>query len=235
MVESKALAVGLLIALLCQGQVPGAQVPRAQVPQAKPPVETGNFRKPDLVDLATLGGGLRFDIRYATANNFMGMPLYSEARAFLEKPAAEALLRAGATLRAEGYGLLIFDAYRPWYVTRMFWEATPEKLHGFVANPRKGSKHNRACAVDLSLYYLNSGAPVAMPSAYDEMTPRAHPNYPGGTAAERARRDLLCKVMTTQGFTVDKGEWWHFDYRDWQRYPILNIPFAEIRTKPGEQ
>jgi len=228
----------LLCALLCQGQVsfprPIAEL-RAEALAARPPLETGHFREPDLTDLATLGGGLRFDIRYATPNNFMGTPLYSEARAFLERPAAEALLRAAATLRAEGYGLLIFDAYRPWYVTRMFWDATPEKLHGFVANPQKGSKHNRGCAVDLSLYYLNSGEPVAMPSAYDEMTPRAHPAYPGGTADERARRDLLRKIMTAHGFTVDKGEWWHFDYRDWPRYPILNIPFAEIRRAAGGQ
>ena len=144
----------LAFALLCQGQVPLrrpiAEL-RAEALAARPPVEAGAFRKPELVDLATLGGGLHFDIRYATANNFMGTPMYSEARAFLEKPAAEALLRAAATLRAEGYGLLIHDAYRPWYVTRMFWDATPAKLHGFVANPQKGSKHNRGCAVDLSL------------------------------------------------------------------------------------
>jgi D-alanyl-D-alanine dipeptidase len=202
---------------------------------AKPPAEAGNFRKPELVDLATLGGGLHFDIRYATSNNFMGTPMYAEARAFLEKPAAEALLKAAAELRAEGYGLLIHDAYRPWYVTRMFWDATPARLHGFVANPQKGSKHNRGCAVDLSLYYLKSGEPVKMPSGYDEMTARASPNYGGGTADERARRDLLRKAMTAQGFTVDKGEWWHFDYRDWPKYPILNIPFAEIRGGAGRQ
>ncbi len=154
--------------------------------------------------------------------------MYTEARAFLQRPAAAALLRAGETLRASGYGLLIHDAYRPWYVTKMFWEATPERLHGFVANPAKGSKHNRGCAVDLSLYSLASGKPVAMPSGYDEMTPRAFPSYSGGTAEEREHREILRRAMWTEGFMVDKGEWWHFDYRDWPRYPILNITFAEI-------
>jgi D-alanyl-D-alanine dipeptidase len=201
---------------------------RAAALAAKPPVEKGTFRTPDLVDLATLGGGIHFDIRYATTNNFLGEPLYSEARALLQRPAAEALLRAAATLEPKGYGLLIHDAYRPWYVTKMFWDATPVRLHGFVADPRKGSKHNRGCAVDLSLYFLDSGKPVTMPSGYDEMTPRAYPGYPGGAREERARRDLLRNAMAAQGFTVDRAEWWHFDYRDWPRYPVLNIPFTGI-------
>jgi D-alanyl-D-alanine dipeptidase len=201
---------------------------RAAALAAHPPAETGTFRKPDLVDLATLGAGIHFDIRYATQNNFMGAPMYSEARAFMQRPAAEALLRAGATLRAEGYGFLIHDAYRPWYVTKMFWDATPGNLHGFVADPQKGSKHNRGCAVDLSIYSLKSGKPVVMPSGYDEMTPRAFPNYPGGTEKQRQLRDMLGKAMEAQGFTVDKSEWWHFDYRDWPEYPILNVAFEKI-------
>lgn len=208
---------------------------RAEALAAKPPAESGNFRKPELVDLATLDGGIHFDIRYATSNNFLGEPLYSEARAFLQRPAADALLRAAATLRAQGYGLLIHDAYRPWYVTKMFWDATPRRLHGFVANPKKGSKHNRGCAVDLSLYYLNSGQPVTMPSGYDEMTPRAFPSYGGGTGEERARRDLLRKAMEAEGFTVDKGEWWHFDFRDWPQYPILNVGFEEIKPERSQR
>jgi D-alanyl-D-alanine dipeptidase len=111
----------------------------------------------------------------------------------------------------------------------MFWDATPEKLHGFVANPAKGSKHNRGCAVDLSMYDLKTGKPVEMPSGYDEMTPRAYPDYTGGTAQERAHRDLLRRAMEYQGFTVDKSEWWHFDYRDWPSYPIINVLFADVR------
>lgn len=201
---------------------------RAAALAAKPPIESGTFRKPDLVDLATLGAGIHFDIRYATHNNFLGEPLYSEARAFLQRPAAEALLRAAATLRAQGFGLLIHDAYRPWYVTKMFWDATPDNLHGFVADPQKGSKHNRGCAVDLSMYYLKSGESVIMPSGYDEMTPRAFPDYKGGSEEERKLRQALRKAMESQGFTVDRSEWWHFDYRDWPQYPILNVVFEKL-------
>ena len=182
------------------------------------------------MDLADFGAGIRFDIRYATKNNFMGEPLYSQARAFLQRPAAEALLKAGETLRAEGFGLLIHDAYRPWYVTKMFWDATPDRLHGFVADPLKGSKHNRGCAVDLSIYYLSSGKPVVMPSGYDEMTPRAFPDYKGGTERQRELRDRLRKAMESQGFSVDKSEWWHFDFREWTTYPILNVAFEAVET-----
>jgi D-alanyl-D-alanine dipeptidase len=201
---------------------------RAEALAAAPPVESGSFREPDLVELSKLGADIHFDIRYATKNNFLGEPLYSEARAFLQRPAAEALLKAGATLRAQGYAFLIHDAYRPWYVTKMFWDGTPERLHGFVADPQKGSKHNRGCAVDLSIYSVATGKPIVMPSGYDEMTPRAFPDYSGGTAGQRALRDILRKAMEEQGFTVDKSEWWHFDYRDWPHYPILNIPFEKI-------
>jgi D-alanyl-D-alanine dipeptidase len=208
---------------------------RATALAATPPAESGDFRKPDLVDLATLGAGIHFDIRYATKNNVLGEPLYSQARAFLQRPAAEALVKAGETLRAQGFEFLIHDAYRPWYVTKMFWDATPERLHGFVADPQKGSKHNRGCAVDLSLYYLNSGKPVVMPSGYDEMTSRAFPDYTGGTARQRALRDILRKAMENAGFTVDKSEWWHFDYRDWPRYPILNVEFEKIGGPQGNR
>jgi len=184
----------------------------------------------ELVDLArlrdALGGGLRFDIRYATANNFMHRPMYGEARALLERPAAEALLRAAEALRAAGFGLIIYDAYRPWSVTKAFWEETPARLHRFVADPAKGSKHNRGCAVDLTLYELRSGEPVSMPSGYDEMTRRAHPGYGGGTAEERGHRDALRRAMEAAGFTVDRGEWWHYDYRDWARYPVLDVPLG---------
>jgi D-alanyl-D-alanine dipeptidase len=201
---------------------------RQEALQAKPPVEAGDFRKPDLVDLAGLGAGLHFDIRYATANNFLGTAVYPEARAFLERPAAQALQQAAADLRVQGFGVLIHDGYRPWYITRVFWNATPDSLHTFVADPAKGSKHNRGCAVDMSLYDLATGQPVDMPSGYDEMTERAHPDFAGGTAAQRERRNLLRRVMESHGFTVDRGEWWHFDYRDWPRYPIVNIPFDQI-------
>jgi zinc D-Ala-D-Ala dipeptidase len=193
-----------------------------------PPRETGPFRKPDLVELATLDPTLHLDIRYATPNNFTGRAVYTQPRAFLQRPAAEALLRVHRALAPRGYGLLIFDGYRPWSVTKLFWDIVPPEKHWFVANPAKGSKHNRGCAVDLSLYSLDTGREVEMPSPYDESSERAHPGYRGGSAEARARRDLLRATMEKEGFRVDEGEWWHFNYKDWKRYPILDVAFEAI-------
>jgi D-alanyl-D-alanine dipeptidase len=195
---------------------------------AQPPQENGSFRKSELVELETLDHTIKLDIRYATSNNFLSTPMYSQARAFLQRPAAEALVRAQKALRDKGYGLLIHDAYRPWYVTKMFWDATPEDKKIFVANPKEGSRHNRGCAVDLTLYDLKTSAGVKMPSGYDEMSERAYADYAGGTVEERERRAILRHAMEKEGFTVYPQEWWHFDYKDWNRYPIMNLKFEEI-------
>ena len=169
-----------------------------------------------------------FDIRYATKRNFLSAPVYSQPKAYMQRPAAEALLRASQKLNALGYGLLIHDSYRPWYVTKIFWDATPPEGKIFVADPAQGSRHNRGCAVDLTLYDLMSGKPVEMPGAYDEMSPRSFPDYPGGTSLQRWHRDLLRRAMESEGFTVYESEWWHFDYQDWREYPILNVPFEKL-------
>jgi len=201
---------------------------RSEALAASPPREEADFLAPDLVDLTSLDPTMHLDIRYASTNNFMDEAMYSSARAFLQRPAAEALVRVSRRLRDEGYGLLIHDAYRPWYVTKMFWDATPEDLRDFVADPASGSRHNRGCAVDLTLYDLNTGDPVEMPSGYDEFSPRAHADYPGGTSRQRWYRRLLRQAMEEEGFEVYAGEWWHFDFQDWSRYPLGNQVFSEI-------
>ena len=195
---------------------------------ASPPEEEGDFRPADLAELVALDSTILLDIRYATTNNFMGEIFYSEPRAFLQRPAAEALVRAHHWLGEQGYGLLIHDGYRPWYVTKMFWDATPEELRVFVANPANGSRHNRGCAVDLTLYDLETGAPVTMTGGYDEMSPRSYPDYAGGTARQRWHRELLREAMEAQGLTVYEAEWWHFDYYDWSSYSIGNERFEEL-------
>jgi D-alanyl-D-alanine dipeptidase len=201
---------------------------RAEALRATPPAEAGDFRRPDLVELVKLDPTIKLDIRYATTENFLSSPMYSQARAFLQRPAAEALVTISQKLHAEGYGLVIHDAYRPWYVTKMFWDATPDDKKIFVADPATGSKHNRGCAVDLSLYDLKTGREVSMPSVYDEMTPRAFAEYPGGTDEERQHRATLRKAMESEGFTVYPNEWWHFDYKDWKEYPIMNVRFEDL-------
>ena len=201
---------------------------RAHALAAQPPHEEGSFRKPELVELTRLSPTIKLDIRYATSNNFLGIPVYTQARAFLQKPAADALLRALSELKEQGYGIVIHDGYRPWYVTKIFWDATPHHQKIFVADPGAGSKHNRGCAVDLSLYDLKTGEEVSMPSGYDEMTTRAYADYSGGTPDERARRATLKRAMVKQGFLINPTEWWHFDYKDWKQYPIQNIKFEDL-------
>ncbi|MFQ6114526.1 MAG: M15 family metallopeptidase, partial [bacterium] len=198
---------------------------------ATPSEEAGEFLEPELVDLATLDPTLKFDIRYATSNNFMGTVFYPQPKAFMQRPAAEALVRAHQNLKKKGYGLLIHDAYRPWYVTKMFWDATPDSLKLFVANPSKGSIHNRGAAVDLTLYDLDTGEAVPMASGYDEFSPRAYPDYPGGTSLQRWHRELLRDAMEEQGFKVYRWEWWHFNFKDADKYPIMNLRFDEIENK----
>ncbi len=195
---------------------------------AEPPKEKGDFRKEDLVELTKLDPTIKLDIRYATTNNFLGTVFYSEARAFMQRPAAEAVVRVNRKLRKLGYGLLVHDAYRPWYVTKVFWDATPDDKKLFVADPSQGSRHNRGAAVDITLYYLKTGKPVEMVSTYDETTDRAYPDYPGGTSLQRWHRQLLRDSMESEGFTVYEAEWWHFDYKDWQHYPIGNTKFDQI-------
>ncbi len=201
---------------------------RADALAATPPVERGTFRTTELTELVVLDSSIKLDIRYASDRNFLSAPMYTQARAFLQKPAAEALVRAHRSLAAQGYGLLIHDGYRPWYVTKMFWDGTPPDKHDFVADPASGSRHNRGCAVDLTLYDLRTGEPVITTGGYDEMSDRSYPEYPGGSSRQRALREILRAAMEREGFSVYSAEWWHFDYKDWREYRIGNQRFEDL-------
>ena len=196
-----------------------------------PPREDRAFRAPDLVELVTLDPTIRLDVRYATKNNEFGRPFYSEARAFLQRPAAEALARVNRALKAKGYGLLVFDGYRPWSVTKQFWDLTPADKKVFVANPKNGSRHNRGGAVDLTLVDLATGKEADMGGAYDEMTERSYVTYDKGPKEALARRDLLRGAMETEGFFVYAFEWWHFDWKDFREYAVLDVPFSAIGAR----
>jgi D-alanyl-D-alanine dipeptidase len=194
--------------------------------QPGPPKEEGK-REAHLIELIKLDKTLKLDIRYATANNFMGKQVYPEARAFLQKPAAKSVVRVHKKLKKQGMGLVIYDGYRPWTITKLFWDSVAPEYKMFVADPAKGSKHNRGCAIDLSIFDLKTGKDVPMPSGYDEFSERASPKYTGGTEEERRNRDLLRSLMEAEGFIVNDNEWWHFDYKDWEQYAIYDISFAD--------
>ncbi len=217
-------------------------LPLAACPAPKPkrdvettkrhPKRSAKINPGDLVELITLEPTIRLDIRYATAQNFTGLVLYDQPRAFLVNAAAQALVRVHRMLRADGYGLTIFDGYRPHSVTKKLWEATPPgPKRNYVANPAKGSRHNRGCAVDLSLHDLATGALVEMPSDYDEFTPRAHRNFVAASPKAIANRQRLERYMQAEGFRGMSNEWWHFDFIGWEKFPILNVPFSKIGQK----
>ncbi|WP_339815810.1 M15 family metallopeptidase [uncultured Imperialibacter sp.] len=222
----------LLLLLLCGLLIQTAFAQEADLshPSPKnPPKEKGDFKKTDLVELVSLDPSIKLDIRYATDNNLVGRPVYTQARAFLQRPAAEALAKINASLKEKGLGLMVFDGYRPWSVTKIFWDITPVEDRIFVADPNQGSRHNRGCAVDLTLYDLATGEEIQMTGVYDEMTERSYPDYTGGTEKQRQMRDLLRSAMEAEGFTVYEYEWWHFDFNDWRSYRITNVPFEKVK------
>lgn len=182
-----------------------------------------------LVELVKLDPSIKLDMRYATANNFTGRVLYSQARAFLTAAAAQAVVRASAAAGADGFGLNIYDAYRPWRVTKQLWDATPNgPKKNYVANPKRGSKHNRGCAVDLTLYDRKTGALVEMPTEFDDFSEKAHRGYAGANAEATANRARLQRYLEAEGFVGLSNEWWHFDFTGWQDYPVLDLPFYKI-------
>ena len=214
-----------------RAMVKGSSDLRERALGATAPAPVPGLRAPQLVELTKIEPGFQLRIGYASADNFLGIPVYEQARAFLQKPAAEALARAHRKLMADyGLGILIHDAYRPWFVTWMFWEATPLAGKAYVADPAQGSRHNRGCAADITLFDSHTGQVLEMPGRYDEMSARSSPLYLGGTSLQRWRRDLLKTSVEAQGFGVYSYEWWHFDYETWATYPILNLEFSNMPT-----
>lgn len=185
-------------------------------------------KKPELrlVDLKKEIPSLVLDIRYATTNNFMKLAVYRQARAFARKPVAMQLKKVQQELKKKGYGLKIYDAYRPYSATKTLYLKAKNK--NFVANPKKGSRHNRGCAIDLTIINLKTGREVSMPTPYDSFSAQASPTYSPLPAAIAANRNLLIRVMQAHGFTVLTNEWWHFDFNTWRNYDLMDIPFERL-------
>jgi zinc D-Ala-D-Ala dipeptidase len=224
MIDRRTIAIGLASIAVAGCDKPDQPVSKKPVQAPLRPVDSSG-----LIELTSLDRNIILDIRYATTDNFTGRQLYDQARAFLIAPAAKALFRAHLAAKTQGFGLTIYDAYRPWRVTKALWDATPAgPKKNYVANPKKGSKHNRGCAVDLTLHRLSDGEEVEMPSGYDEFSPRAHRNFTAAPAMALQHRDLLETLMEAQGFRGASNEWWHFDFIGWEKYPVLDIPFEAL-------
>jgi D-alanyl-D-alanine dipeptidase len=179
-----------------------------------------------LVEINKVIPGIKLDIKYATTDNFMHRIMYAQARAFARAPVVEALKQVQAELKLKGLGLKIYDAYRPYAVTVDFYKMTPDT--NFVADPKYGSKHNRGCAIDLSIIDLKTGKELNMPTPFDSFSRKAASNYPDLPPEQMENRELLKTVMQSHGFTALKTEWWHFDFNGWQAYELLDVPFVSL-------
>ena len=179
-----------------------------------------------LLEISKFIPGIKLDIRYAGTNNFSGKAVYDQARAFARAPVVKALESVQHDLNKRGLGLKIYDGYRPYSVTVKFFEIASDK--NFVANPQKGSRHNRGCAIDLTLVKLRNGKEIKMPTTYDSFAPEASSNFKDLPRRVIRKRDLLIAVMTQYGFSVLDNEWWHFDFKDWKQYDLMDIPFKDL-------
>ena len=175
------------------------------------------------MDLGARDPDLFLDIRYAAADNFLGRAVYDAPRCLLVPDAAERLEDAERALRAEGYGLVVWDCYRPRSVQYEMWEILPDP--DYVADPARGSRHNRGAAVDVGLRSLD-GRPVPLPTAHDDFTPRAHRDATDLPADAIATRERLARAMVAAGWIPLPTEWWHFDAPDWERYPLRDDPLG---------
>jgi zinc D-Ala-D-Ala dipeptidase len=180
-----------------------------------------------LVEIKKYVPGIALDIRYATTNNFMHKRMYNEAKAFTRLPVAKALKAVEAELKKKGLGLKIYDAYRPYAVTVKFYEMAHDT--NFVADPRKGSRHNRGCAIDLTVIDLKTGKELDMPTGFDSFSPKAADGYANLPKNEIANREMLKSVMQAHGFKIYRTEWWHYDFDGWQKFALLDIPFEKIK------
>jgi zinc D-Ala-D-Ala dipeptidase len=179
-----------------------------------------------LVDLEKTVDGIKLDIRYATSNNFTHKKVYTSPRAFLRESASKALQKAQKELGKKGIGLKVYDAYRPYAATLLFWKIAKDTL--FVAAPWKGSRHNRGCAVDVGLVDLKTGKDLEMPTPFDDFSVKAGAFYSDLPLKVKENRDLLIQVMNKYGFSVFPSEWWHFDFRGWENYELMDLSFEEL-------
>jgi D-alanyl-D-alanine dipeptidase len=182
--------------------------------------------KKELIDLEKFIPGIVLDIRYATTNNFTGEKIYNMSKAYARKPVAEAVKRAQAELQKQGLGIKIFDAYRPYKATVRFYEVYKDTT--YVASPYKGSRHNRGCAIDMTIINLKTGEELKMPTGYDSFQKEAWPSTPVKDPEARKNRALIISVMEKQGFKVNGSEWWHFDFIGWRNYEVLDIDFEAL-------
>jgi zinc D-Ala-D-Ala dipeptidase len=179
-----------------------------------------------LVDISKFVPSISLDIRYATSNNFTHEKVYTSARAFARLKVARALASVQSELSKQGLGLKVFDAYRPYAATLLFWDIIHDTA--YVASPLSGSRHNRGCAVDLTIIDLKTGKELEMPTPFDDFTVKAGASYQEIPKKVKQNRQMLINIMKKHGFTVYASEWWHYDFSGWKNYELMDISFEEL-------
>ncbi len=224
----KTVYVGIILFALAGCRTPALRHPNliSEMTEYLEQVAENNFM--GLVDLEVFIPGIITDIRYATTNNFTGEQIYTEAGVFVRRPVAEALKKVQDSLSAHGLGLKIYDAYRPYSASVKFWEVYPDT--NFVADPKYGSRHNRGCAVDVTLVNLSTREEIPMPTDYDDFSEKAHPEFMEFSEEVIYNRSLLFGIMGSYGFSHYPSEWWHFDFNGWEEYPLMDISFRDLRN-----
>jgi D-alanyl-D-alanine dipeptidase len=211
--------------MLCCPRIAKGQIPPVlRTQQYNDQIKTSPDKR--LIEISKVIPGIQLDIKYATTDNFMHRVMYGQARAFARARVADALKQIEAELKLKGLGLKIYDAYRPYAVTVDFYNMAHDT--NFVASPKTGSRHNRGCAIDLSLIDLRTGKELAMPAPFDSFSPKAAADYPDLSPEQLQNRELLKAIMQSHGFTVLKTEWWHFDFNGWQQFDLLDVPFKDL-------
>ncbi len=184
----------------------------------------------ELVDLSKIIPNIVLDIRYATTNNFTKEKIYNFPKAYSRKPVAAALKKAQEEFSKLGYGIKVYDAYRPYSATIKFYEVMKGDTM-YVASPYKGSKHNRGCALDITLIDLKTNQELKMPTEWDTAAKESWANAPINDLVIAKNRETLISIMEKNGFKVYSAEWWHFDFVGWQKYRVMNIDFKELDKK----
>ena len=189
---------------------------------------TANDSLKKMTNLQELIPNIILDLRYATKNNFMGRRMYPKKinYSFLRSPAAQALAHVQKELNTMGYGLKVFDAYRPYSVTEKFWELVHDDR--YVADPKKGSGHNRGIAVDLTIVELNTKHELKMPTGFDNFTDSAHHDFMNLPNDVLKNRELLKKTMEKYGFVAFATEWWHYSLPNPEKFEVLDLKFKDL-------
>ncbi|MEN8225736.1 MAG: M15 family metallopeptidase [Bacteroidota bacterium] len=231
----KSLSVYLLLACLFLASFPSCDNTRQENDQLYVISDVATYHElvkrdsaNQLVNVESLIPDIVLDIRYATTNNFTGKKIYNSPAAFVRKPVADALIKIQQELSNESLGLKVFDAYRPYAATVQFYEVYPDT--NFVAAPWKGSVHNRGCAVDVTLIDLTTKQDLEMPTPFDDFSEKAAHTYNDLPEYILSNRQILKDVMIKYGFTPYEFEWWHYDFRGWEKYDLMDISFNELNN-----